>query len=377
MTERLYYKNQYLKKFTANTVSCVQKDDKFEIILDRSAFFPEGGGQPGDRGKIGKAEVLDTVERDGEEIHICDRAEDGECSCEIDWSFRFLNMQQHTGEHIFSGFVHGKFGYDNVGFHMGENEVTVDFNGPVDSKELAEIERLTNEAVWKNIPVETLCPERAELSKYNYRSKKEIEGSVRLVKIGDIDLCACCGTHTAFTGEVGMVKAVACMNYKQGVRITLKIGGRALEDYCEKTRSVTEISNLLCAKPNEVADAVIKQKEKLNEVKIKLNEEKHELFNSVCENIGEEFPVAFDNSGTADDARVLADILAKKVKVAYAFSGSDEGGYKYAVASAEKDVRQEGKKINAALNGKGGGKPEMIMGSVNCVKSEIIAYFKQ
>lgn len=377
MTERLYRKNQYISEFEASVLSCEKTDGGFEIILDKTAFYPEGGGQPGDTGFIGSSRVVNTVEKGDAVAHICESPAQGAVKCKTDWERRFLNMQQHTGEHIFSGILHSLTGFDNVGFHMGETDVTVDFNGPVSREILALTEKKSNEIIWKNLPVTELFPARDELENYDYRSKKEISGQVRLIKIEGADLCACCGTHTAFTGEVGMIKAVSIMNYKHGVRITLKIGGRALEDYTEKNENIAEISASLCAKTGETAGAVEKLKEKLSEEHLKLIEIKKKYFELMCENLTLDFPVLFDDSGSADDARILADKIACKYPVGFAFSGNDSDGYKYAAVSHGSDVRETGKKINASLNGKGGGKPEMIMGSVKAPASEIERFFKE
>lgn len=376
MTERIYDNNAYISEFKAEIISCVSNGKNFEVQLNKTAFFPEGGGQPGDKGKIGNANVLDTIERNGEIIHICDSEVSGEVNCELNWDLRFSNMQQHSGEHIFSGFTHKLTGFDNVGFHMGENEVTIDFNGYISPETLAEIERLTNIAICENRKINIIYPTRDELKNYNYRSKKEIEGQVRLVEIEGADLCACCGTHVKLTGEVGLVKVISSMNYKQGVRITLRIGYKALEDYNEKNKSVLAISNSLKAKANEVYEAVEKLKDKLNETHNELNSIKKELFIAKCENVNAAKPYVFYSSSSADDARTLADILADKLKIAYAFSGDDSNGYKYAIVSRTEDLRETGKALNAALNGRGGGKPECIMGTVNATKSEIEKYFE-
>lgn len=371
MTERLYYENQYLKEFDASIVSCNEIKGKYEVVLDKTAFFPEGGGQPGDRGFIGEAKVTDTVEKNGEIYHICDKSVSGNVRCRLDWDFRFLNMQQHTGEHIFSGILHQMTGFDNVGFHMGETEVTVDFNGTVSAEMLDEIEDRANAAIYECIPVEALYPSDEELKNYNYRSKKEIEGQVRLVRIKGVDLCACCGTHTATTSEVGIVKATSCMNYKQGVRISLQIGKKALLDYREKNKSVAVISALLCKKTGEVVQGVEKLKEKNAELNYQLNDMTKKLLSLKCEAVTSDFPVVFNNSGNAEDARILADILKDKCSIAFVFSGNDESGYKYSVASKTVDVREISKNLNSVLGGRGGGKPEMTMGSVSASREEI------
>lgn len=377
MTQKLYYENQYIKEFTAQVLSCEEGKRGFEVILDKTAFFPEGGGQPGDTGFIGDAQVTDTVESGDDVIHICKTAVSlGETECKLDFEKRFTNMQIHTGEHIFSGVLHSICGYDNVGFHMGEHSVTVDFNGVVTADELARIERLSNEAVYKNIPVEAIYPSDEELEGYSYRSKKEIKGQVRLTKIEGVDLCACCGTHVAYTGEVGIIKAVSMMNYKSGVRITLQIGRKALEDYSEKNRSAYEISNLLKAKVDEITPAVERILAQLYEARMNYSNLKKELFAvKAAEASGEKY-IAFDDGASADDARIFADMLAEMAGIAAVFSGNDEAGYKYAVVSRNADVREIGKAINTACNGRGGGKPDMVQGSVTASKKEIEKFWE-
>lgn len=376
MTHRLYYDDQYLREFSAEVISCEKKDEAFSVELNATAFFPEGGGQPGDRGRIGDAEVTDTVESNGRIFHICNKELEvgSNQNCSLDFDFRFTNMQQHSGEHIFSGFVHSVCGYDNVGFHMGEHSVTVDFNGAITKAELERIEKLTNEAIYKNIPVEALYPSKQELEKFSYRSKKEIQGQVRLTRIEGVDLCACCGTHVALTGEVGMVKVISMMNYKSGVRITLQIGRKALEDYAEKNNSVSAISNMLCAKPNEVSQAVERLTAQISELKGKAFALKKELYSLKCKDMSGDIGILFDDENSADGARILCDMLAEKVKIAAVFSGDDDSGYKYAIASRSEDIRNLGKEFNSVCRARGGGKPEMVMGS-SCAKREEIEKF--
>jgi len=376
MAERLYYQNQYLKEFEANVISCAENNGVYEVILDKTAFFPEGGGQPGDKGFIGTAEVVDTLEKSGEVIHICSSpVEVGAAECRLDFDLRFSNMQQHSGEHVFSGVVHSVKGYDNVGFHMGENYVTVDFSGKITAEELERIEKLTNDAIFRNIPIESLYPSDDELENYSYRSKKEIQGQVRLTKIGDVDLCACCGTHVAFTGEIGIVKAVSMMNYKSGVRITLQIGKKALEDYSAKNKSVAEISALLKAKPEEITAAVERILKHQQESDFRFNALKKEIFAEKSKNYSGRSCCVFDDGGLADDARIFSDMLAENVGIAAVFSGSDSNGYKYAITSRGEDVRSIGKELNSACNGRGGGKSEMIQGSVAASKEEIESFW--
>lgn len=371
MTQKLFYENQYIKEFNATVVSCTEGKRGFEVILDKTAFFPEGGGQPGDTGFIGNATVIDTVESGENIIHICSDAVSGDVECRLDFEKRFSFMQQHTGEHIFSGIIHSICGCDNVGFHMGEHNITVDFNCAVTLQQLEEAEKLSNEAVFANIPVEAIYPSDDELCNYDYRSKKEIKGQVRLTKIGDVDLCACCGTHVAFTGEVGIIKVISMANYKSGVRITLQIGRKALTDYCEKNKSVHEISALLKAKTEEITPAVERVMAQLQEARYKYSALKKEIFAFRAADVSGEKYIAFDDGGEAEDARIFSDMLAEKCGIAAVFSGNDEAGYKYAITSRTEDVRAIGKELNSACNGRGGGKSDMVQGSVAAKREEI------
>ncbi len=377
MTQKLYYENQYIKDFTAQVISCVEGEKGFEVILDKTAFFPEGGGQPGDIGYIGNADVIDTVEKGGEVIHICNEAVGGEVECHLDFERRFSLMQQHTGEHIFLGVIHAMTGVDNVGFHMGESCITVDLSGVVSAEQLEEAEKLANEAVYKNLPVTAVYPSKEELENYDFRSKKEIEGQIRLIKIGDVDLCACCGTHVAFSGEVGIIKVLSVMNYKQGVRISLQVGRKAFEDYCEKNKSVCKISNMLKAKTDEIAQAVERVTTQLHEERVKYSMLKKEIFAIRSKAYSGKECCVFDEGENAEEARIFSDMLAENVEIAAVFSGNDENGYKYAITSRSRDVRDVGKAMNSQLNARGGGKPEMIQGSVSATKIEIEYFWSQ
>ena len=377
MSERLYEKDAYISSFDARVVSCEAADGAYEVILDKTAFFPEGGGQPGDTGTIGTAAVTDTVEKNGEAVHICTSPvkESESLPCKLDFERRFLHMQQHTGEHIFSGILHSVCGYDNVGFHMGSRFVTVDFNGAVTPAELLRVETLANEAIYKNLPVQELLPSPQELESLNYRFKKEISGQIRLIKIEGCDLCACCGTHTARTGEVGLIKAVGMINYKSGVRITLQIGRRALWDYREKNDSVYAVSQLLSAKPEEIAVSV----EHLIEQQSSLKAENAALRSRLLGYIAREAPqdknFFFEESLGANEIRELCDALADTREFAAVFSGGDGEGYKFALASRNADIREKCRALCDACQGRGGGKPGFVQGTLNSTQKEIEEFF--
>lgn len=369
MTQKLYYFDAYMSEFSANVISCDATEKGFAVVLDKTAFFPEGGGQPADTGFINSASVIDVQEVDGVIYHYCsEEFEAGEnVGCSIDFDRRFLNMQLHSGEHVFSGYIHQLTGFDNVGFHMGESAVTVDFNGVVTPEVLSRAERLANEAVWNNLEIETIYPSEEELEEYDYRSKKEIDGQVRLVSIEDVDLCACCGTHVRYTGEIGMIKAVSMQNYKNGVRITLHAGARALENYDAINKSIRAAGALLAAKPSEVPAGVEHLLEKLNMQKAVITDLRLKLNAVKCEKIepGTPYYLEIIAGGDAKEAQKLCDMICEKALVGAVFGESDEG-VKYCIASRETDVRPIGEALNRALDGRGGGRAEMVQGSLPC-----------
>ena len=216
MTERLYYKDQYIKEFSANVLSCTENKGKFEVILDKTAFFPEGGGQTCDKGSFNGINVENIQIIDNRIWHFVKNSEENAekfqigtvLSGKIDKNKRFSDMQQHSGEHIFSGIVNSLYGYNNVGFHLGSEIVTLDFDGELGEDDICKVENLVNEAIWRNLEIKVTFPSKEELAKIKYRSKIEIEGQVRLVEIPGVDVCACCAPHVKFTGEIGIVRVV-------------------------------------------------------------------------------------------------------------------------------------------------------------------------
>ena len=257
MTEKLFYLDSHLFEFEAEVLSCREAKHGWEIVLDRTAFFPEGGGQPYDTGAIGPARVLEVHEREGEVRHLCDRElTPGTYACSVDREKRLRRMQNHSGEHIFSGLTHRRFGAENVGFHMAADCMTIDFDKELSWEELSAIEYAANEAVRANIPVRTFYPSSEELAALEYRSKKELEGAVRIVEIEGIDRCACCAPHVYSTGEIGLIKLLTAERHRGGVRLTLICGMDALDDYRRKQGSAAAVSAMLSAKRDEIAPAV-------------------------------------------------------------------------------------------------------------------------
>ena len=381
MTQRLYYEDSHIREFDGVVRSCDEKDGRFEIVLDKTAFFPEGGGNPADTGTLGSVNVLHTFERGDEVIHRCDGALEIGAAVhgKIDWEKRFSNMQNHTAEHIVSGIVHRRHGYANVGFHMGAEGVIVDFDGFVDDMELSDIEREANEVVWRNVAVTESFPAPEELPGLEYRSKLDLTQNVRLVTIEGVDVCACCAPHVKRTGEIGVIKIFESIRRKNGVRIRMLAGSRAYEDWVEKARSVSRISALLSAKPEDVADAVERLLCERDSLNYRLGGLKRRIIQSEVDIIEktDENLLFFEQDFDAKDLQLLVNAAKEKCAVAAAFSGDDGSGYKYALASKSVDLRETAKDMNRALNGRGGGRPELVTGTVSAAKGEIEGYWRQ
>lgn len=378
MTEKLFYQDSHRSTFTAIVQEVRPSGNGYEIILDRTAFFPEGGGQSSDTGSLGGVSVSDVQEIDGKIIHYTDGplVEGTEVEGCIDWTERFSKMQQHTGEHIVSGLIHKIYGYHNVGFHLGTDSVTLDFNGVVPKEKLHEIEQLANEAVAKNLPVQVLYPTDEELSKISYRSKIEIEGQVRIVVIDGYDVCACCAPHVKQTGEIGLIKLVGMQNYKGGVRISMLCGFRALEDYYQKEKNNREIAVMLSAKEYETAVEVERLQEELAMKKAKIAELERKFLEQKVEtlDISDEIVCLFEETDPVMTRELVNLLLKKGAKMAAVFSGNEREGYRYVLGSRSLDVRKNGKLLNEAFHGRGGGKPEMVQGTVQGKREEIEAF---
>lgn len=378
MTEKLFYKDSHKNIFTAKVISCEAAKDGYRVVLDQTVFFPEGGGQYADTGVLGGTEVIDVHEKNDVIYHTTKEPLEVGSVVEgkINWDERFEKMQQHTGEHIVSGIVHKKFGYNNVGFHLGSDYCTMDFDGPITKEQLKEIEIEANEAVYQNLEIRVLYPSKDELKSMDYRSKIEIEGQVRIVEILGYDVCACCAPHVKMTGEIGAIKLVSMVNYKGGERITMLCGRRAMKDYEKKDAITKEISALLCAKEYEVADAVVKLKEEQSRIKCHVTE----LQQRLLEYKVEEIPVAqrivtvFDDTLSGNLPREMMNkLLDKGAVICAVFNGTDDEGYRYVIGSKNEDVRPLSQALNKAFQGRGGGKPEMVQGSIKGKRSEIEA----
>ncbi len=377
-TERIFDKKPYIQTFTASVQECIPCENGYWAVLDKTAFFPEGGGQFPDLGTIDGISVLDVQENKAGVIHhlIPAPVETGKnVKCEIDWPRRFDFMQQHSGEHIFSGLAHSNFHANNVGFHLGLESTTIDLDIPLSEENINFLETEANKAVYQNLPINISYPSQEELKKIPYRSKKELTGNIRIVTIPGYDICACCGTHVAKTGEIGIIKITSFQNYKGGTRLTMLCGGRALSDYRNKNHNVNQVTAGLSVKPEELCLAVERLEAEITERKICESALRRELFTLKAERLGKGDKVCVFESGLSpDETRRFCLTLCESFGTAAVFSGKD-GGWRYALASKSADCGDYAKAINSAFGGRGGGKPSLVQGSCCGKREEIEEFF--
>ena len=379
-TERRYNQNAYLKTFTAVVRACEKQGNRYAVLLDQTAFFPEGGGQGADLGTLGGANVIDVQETpDRRILHRTDAPLPvGETVHGIlDWKRRWRHMQDHSGEHIVSGIVHRLYGYENVGFHLGEDGVTFDFSGELTRSQLDEIERMANEVIWSNVPVTAYYPEPEELENMSYRSKLELTENVRIVTIEGVDVCACCAPHVKHTGEIGLIKLLDFMRHRGGVRVHMLAGTDALEDYRARYYASLSVSNMLSAPQSDIAYAVERSLDQLEAQRQSAYALRRELIRVKSEAVPQSDGAVciFENALDTDSIREIVNAAMERCGLAAAFYGED-GAYRYIIGSRQHDLRAASKAINSALNGRGGGKPNMIQGSSAATREEIELFFK-
>ena len=375
-TEKLYYIDSHLFDFEATVLDCRETETGWAVLLDKTAFFPEGGGQPADTGFIDSIPVTDVQEQGGEILHFCGQAlpVGDHLPCRVEREQRLVRMQNHSGEHIVSGLAHRLYGCENVGFHMGEDCMTIDFDRELSWQQLMEVETLANRAVRDNLPVLCSFPEGEALRTLEYRSKLDLTENVRIVEIPGIDRCACCAPHVARTGEIGLIKILDAERHRGGVRLSLCCGMLALQDSRVKQENIAAISQALSAKRHETAGAVARllaEQQKAKERIAALSMELARLKAESCPATGGNLCV-FDNVLDEVALRELVNLLMEKCGgIAAAFSGSDEAGYRYIMGSRHVDLRRCAKEINRLIDGRGGGKPQMIQGSAAASAEQI------
>ena len=379
MTEKLYYRDCHLAQFRASVTGCTPTEKGYLVTLDATAFYPEGGGQACDLGTLGGVRVLGVQERDGEILHLCDGALQvgDQVDGAIDDARRFDLMQQHTGEHIVSGIIHRRFGYHNTGFHMGAEVTTIDFDGIIPVEALAEIEAEANGALWKDLPVRCWYPSPEELPTVSYRTKRALPWPVRIVEIPGYDCCACCGVHTAATGEVGLIKLFSAVGFRGGTRMELACGRRALDMLNLAFAQNTQVSQAFSAKWTETGTAAAKMNEALAAEKYRAIGLQRRLIAGIaqrydnCGNV-----VHFEPGLDAGLLRELADAIAQRCGgIAAVFSGDDRTGYGFCILARTGDLRPLGKAMTQSLSGRGGGRADAQQGRVNASRAQIETFF--
>ncbi len=383
--EKIFYEDTRILNFEATVLEChkEEKNRGYWIVLDRTAFFPEEGGQAADNGTLNNLPLLDAQIKNDVIYHLVEQPLEIGSSVkgQVDWERRFDFMQQHSGEHILSGLIHTLYGYNNVGFHLGLTEVTMDFDGYLSLEQLRELEKNANQIIWRNLPVHAYFPTPEELELLNYRSKIELSNNVRIVEIPGVDVCACCAPHVDFTGEIGMLKVVGAQSHRGGVRINILCGNRALADYTAKQDVTTAISVLLSAKPEKIVEAVKKVQEDSLQLKVTANQLANSLLQQqvaslpdadTCQN-----PLLFvELSNTLAIRNTVNELTEKYTGYCGIFTGTEEAGYSFIIGSSSLDCREVATVLRTQLGAKGGGTAPMIQGSVTATKAQLEDFWK-
>ncbi len=381
LTRQLYYEDCHLSAFSAAVLSCAETKGGFGVILDATAFYPAGGGQPGDVGTLGSVRVLDTIEADGEILHICESplAVGEAVEGRLDYARRFHYMQQHTGEHMVSGLLHGRYGCHNTGFHMGAEGIVIDFDTVIPPEDLPQIEALANAWVWKNVPLHIHTPDPEALTHCVYRTKRALPWPVRLVAVPGVDTCACCGVHCASTGEVGLIKLFSSVPFRGGSRLVMACGNHALAMLNTAYDQNKQVSQAFSAKIEETGAAARRMNEVLAQQKYRIGELERQLREFIaksCRDAGDvlHFEPGLDSAGVRELAESISRVCGGRAAV---FSGQDETGYSFCLAQPGGDLRGFTKEMLAVCNGRGGGKPGFQQGSVKGSEAQIRAFFEE
>lgn len=386
LTKALYEADGSIREFEAVVLLCEKIEEQYAVVLNETAFFPEGGGQPADGGTIADVQVLDVQTDDqGRILHYIGKelSTGQKVLCKLDYETRFRRMQNHGAEHILSGLIHSMYGYENVGFHMGKDEVRFDVDGELTKEQIKEIERRANEAVYANVPITISFLEKDEVKNLEYRSKLELTEDVRLVTIEGYDACACCAPHLSRTGQIGIIKIINAIPHRQGTRITMIAGLDAYEDYGMLHDDNARIMAIVSAKREETAKLTKELSERYQKSKEEVIALKKELSGLVTAIVveGLKKKEEFDEAPEVIFTDVLDQVglrnlineclLVKKCVIA-GFLGDDRVGYRYIIGSSSTiDAKEVAKRLHEQFPGKGGGSDRMVQGSVQGHREEI------
>ncbi len=421
---KIYEADSYMKECDTVITGYASTADGHFITIRDSIFFPEEGGQYADTGRIelGGYELVvldgqiisekhvDITKNNASDLsslsvgiwYMIDWSEsckescselpalsdilviNSEIHCILDYNKRYDRMQNHTGEHILTGTVHADYGYNNVGFHLSdENYVTLDLDGPLTYAEIMEEERKANEVIYGNYPVKASFPDKEELKDIEYRSKIEIDGQVRLITIGDdertVDVCACCAPHVARTGEVGIIKVISIVNWKGGVRIGILCGRRALEYINHRQDIIMGLTDIMTTSEDNLISMAKNRLDEIKDLKARLSgaleadivsrieagdpdiERTHLVF------VGSDFPAA--------SMKNIYNVLKSKYSgYTGIFAGDDAEGYRYNAGA--RDISSKALiPILSRAGAKGGGNDEMIQGRIGSDRAAIEKLF--
>ena len=385
MTEKLYDLDSSVTEFDCKVIELYNMGDQLAVELDRTAFFPEGGGQTSDRGMLGETYV-ENVEIHG--CHILHFVENSEENVQkfqkgvaihgkVDWEKRFSDMQQHSGEHLLSGIVHNRFGYNNVGFHLSESGVTVDFDGSFTEKELCKVEDLVNEAIWKNLAVHVFYPDEAALATLEYRSKKEIDGPLRIVEIPGVDVCACCAPHVKRTGEIGQFRILSAEKHRAGTRLSILCGARALHDSRKKLQENAHVSRLLSCKQSETAQFVQKMKSEKEALAFRLVGLQRAVLEERVKAAAPQRVFTEFLDAEMDTLRFYADALAEKAEAFAAVFSLSQPRQFVIISKTGADVGAVCGSLRSSFGAKGGGRNGVAQGAVDASEAELRAVLQE
>ena len=369
MTIKLYDTYPYESEFQATVISCQQHPSGFDVVLDQTLFFPEEGGQNCDHGTINGIKVKDVQLIDGIIHHYLIAAVEGKITGKIDFLYRYSMMQNHSGEHILSGVVYRDYGYHNVGFHLGDHEITTDYDGFLNDDQLNALEKKANDIILQNKKIECYYPQSIE--HLDYRCKKEITEEIRLVEIEDVDLCACCAPHVRSTIEVGVIKIIKAIRYKKGIRIYFLCGQRAVNDYMIKHEKSENISQALSAPVYRIDEYVDRLLMENQHLKQQLTALKHHIIDQKCQNLTlQHCQLVFTEELDRSLQQYYVNQLLKYSQKMAAVFVEEEKGYRFMIASPE-DARVYLNKLSQCFEIKGGGKPDMVQGRILASQDEI------
>ena len=370
-TIKLYDTDAYSTQFEASVLSCEKVDGGYAIVLDKTLFFPKEGGQNCDTGKIGSVQVKAVSIKDGIITHLTPSPfEIGSIvHGEIDFAPRYRNMQHHSGEHIISGLVSQTFGYKNVGFHLGNSDMTMDYEGELTKQDIAVIEQAANVAIYRNIEIIAKYHDYDTLQNIEYRSKLDLKESVRIVTIGQYDVCACCAPHVARTGEIGIIKIVDFYRYKGGTRLHALCGLDALSDYNKKQDVTYELMAQLSTKAENLSESI----KTLQQLPVKLTAMTKKYCEFVANTVGEDDCgcIHFDEDISSGGLRMIANGLIVKRKWCAIFERSCKDSYNFIIASEKVSAKEILALLSAKTNARGGGSDKMVQGSVSASRKEI------